>query len=292
MKKVQEYLLHLYFTVRNSWPIWYGILNRDARLRFQTHIPELNTVQQRIQNDLARDGIAFSTLDELFPEENLLETLQQDMHTRGKIGGHQRKKTYLLPFWDEKGAFDTKNPFFLLSIRKEILTIVNSYDRMWRRLNSLQLAETIPVGDSVPTQSQRWHRDPQEKRQVKFFLYLSDVDSEAGPFTYVKQSQFGSPVYGHLFPQRLPFGIYPEIDAVEKEVKPDAIVSATGKAGTVIFCDTAGLHRGGHAKSKSRFMMTAFYPSARWTEPRYYSLASDLAKAHLPPEARYAVELE
>ncbi len=289
MKSIQALALRLYFSVRNSWPVWHGLLNLDARRRFDAATPVLNDVQQRIVNDMSRDGIAFATIDELFPGENLLEKLQTYMHALGKMEGHHRKKQFLQSFWDEYGEFGLENPFFELSLRKEILAIVNSYDRMWRRLNHLHLQETIPVGDATPTQSQRWHRDPQEKRQVKFFMYLSDVDSEAGPFTYVKRSQFGSPVYGNLFPQQLPLGSYPEIGAVEKRVEANDIVSALGKAGTVIFCDTAGLHRGGHAKSKSRFMLTSFYPSTLWTEPRYYKPAPSVAAADLSPEARYAI---
>ncbi len=289
MKTLRDTALRLYFSVRNSWPVWHGILNRTARMHYERHAPDLSPVQQRVIDDLKRDGIAFTSLEELFPGENVLATLQADMEARGKMEGFHRKKQFLQSFWDEYGNFGFDNPFFSLALRKEILAIVNSYDRMWRRLNHLHLQETIPVGDSTPTQSQRWHRDPQEKRQAKFFIYLSDVDAEAGPFTYVKGSQFGSPTYGNTFPQSLPLGSYPEIGAVEKTVAPESIVSALGKAGTVIFCDTAGLHRGGHAKSKSRFMFTAFYPSAFWTEPRFYKLSKETEAAAPSLEARYAM---
>lgn len=289
MNTFRSWLLHVYFLVRNSWPIWYGILNRDPRKRYSNHRPVLNEVQARILDDLRRDGIAFSTIDDLFPREGLLPNLQSYMNAKGKIGGHHRKKKFLESFWDERDTFGLDNPFFALAVRKEILDIVNSYDAMWRRFNHMHLQETIPVGDASPTQSQRWHRDPQEKRQVKFFMYLSDVDDEAGPFTYVKGSQFGSPRYGHLFPQSVPLGSYPPIGAVEGAVNQKDIVSATGKAGTIIFCDTAGLHRGGYARSKSRFMFTAFYPSKKWTEPRFYGLDPSVTDFPLSEESRFAL---
>ena len=47
--------------------------------------------------------------------------------------------------------------------------------------------------------SQRWHRDPEEEHVVKAFLYLSDVDEEAGPFEYVKGSPPGNR-YGESSP--------------------------------------------------------------------------------------------
>jgi hypothetical protein len=158
---------------------------------------------------------------------------------------------------------------------------------MWRKLKYMTLNETIPVGDEAPQHSQKWHRDPEEKRQMKTFIYLNDVDSETGPFTYVKRSQFGSPIYGNLFPQELPLGVYPPDGAVEKAVAAEDIISATGKAGTLIFCDTAGLHRGGYAKSKSRMMFTGFYPSALWTERR--SFTPNIGTHELSGEAQYVI---
>lgn len=289
MKMISDQLIHARASVRNSWPVWYGILNRPARNNFAANPPSLGAIQERIVRDMRENGIAFITLDELFPGEGLLAKLVADMQARDYGDDKSRRKKFLKPFWDEQGTFDLSNPFFELSLRKEVLDIVNSYDNMWRRLNSMTLFETIPVGDAAPVQSQQWHRDPQEKRQVKTFIYLNDVDAETGPFTYVKRSQYGSPVYGNLFKQYLPLGSYPPTAEIEKAVAPADIISATGKAGTMIFCDTAGLHRGGYAKSKSRFMFTGFYPSAKWTEPRQYTPHVDAAK--LSPEARFALYL-
>lgn len=50
-------------------------------------------------------------------------------------------------------------------------------------------------------------------------------------------------------------------------IHPEAIVCAKGKAGTLIFCDTAGLHRGGFAVGRERIMSTGFFPSKKWSEP-------------------------
>ncbi len=290
MKNIRHSLLYPYFVIRNSWPVWFGILNRRARLLFASQPPVLNDVAKRIVTDVKRDGIAFATLEELFPGERMLEKLQNYMKEGDKLGHHLRKKTFLLPYWDEQAPIGMDNPFFAMSLRPEVLNIVNSYDGMWRKLNFLQLTETIPVGSEAPRQSQRWHRDPQEKRQMKYFVYLSDVDEEAGPFTYAKRSQFGSPVYGNLFKQKLPLGVYPPEGAVEKAVDSKDIVSAMGRAGTVIFCDTAGLHRGGYAKSKSRFMFTAFYPSMKWTEHRQHSLNQTVDLKSLSPASAFAAE--
>jgi len=289
MNTLRNTALRAYFTVRNSWPVWYGILNADARRRFASHKPSLTETQQHVLTDLARGGIALTSLDALFPGENMLATLQADMQARHRTAEKLRKKEFLKPFWNERGPIDQSNPFFALALRKEVLNIVNSYDKMWRRLNYLTLAETVPVGDREAVQSQRWHRDPEEKRMIKFFVYLNDIDEDSGPFIYTKGSQYGAPKYGNLFPQQPPLGIYLTDKQIEDAVDPSDVLTCTAKAGTVIFCDTAGLHRGGHAKSKSRFMFTAFYPSSKWTEPMQYQRGPGINKSTLSPEARYAL---
>jgi hypothetical protein len=93
MSKIKQKLLGLYFSVINSWPIWYGIRNRDARRKFLAAKPKLSAVQEQIVNTLKRDGIAFITLDEFFPGENMLQKLQADMENRTHVADKLRKKT-------------------------------------------------------------------------------------------------------------------------------------------------------------------------------------------------------
>lgn len=284
-------LLRPYYSIRNSWNFWYYILNYRARMLYKKHAPRLSPVQQRIVADMRKDGIAFSTLEELFPGKGVLRTLQEWTKEAKHAGENEleHKKNYLRPLWSIGATFDLNHPFLSLSLSSEILGIVNSYDNMFRRLNSLHYAETLPVGDNEPIRSQRWHRDPQEKKQVKFFLYVNDVDEEAGPFMYVRGSQYGDPRYGSLFPQHLPFGVYPPDNVVERWVRTEDIVTALGSAGTVIFCDTSGLHRGGYARRRSRFMFTALYPSMWWTEKPRFRIAPEVRAQLKYPAAQFAI---
>jgi len=103
--------------------------------------------------------------------------------------------------------------------------------------------------------SQRWHRDHIDRNIVKVFTYFSDVDAEAGALEYVKGSAGGGR-YEELWPWK-PSSVlsvksnYPPEGELEKSVSPDDRCRATGQAGTIVFCDTSGFHRGGFA-SKPR----------------------------------------
>ena len=150
----------------------------------------------------------------------------------------------------------------------------------------IYIEKTLPVGDASPEYSQNWHRDPEEKKTLKIFLYLNDVNVDCGPFTYILRSQpTAKSRLSKLFPQKLPHGSYPDADSIKDAVEDNSYFVATAEKATLIFCDTAGLHRGGHATKHHRIMSTAFFPSKRYSEQPLFNLGSlrdsDLAKYNL-----------
>ena len=287
--KTYQLLLRIYFSIRNSWPVWYGILNRDARAKQAEKPLALSTETARIVRELRSEGIATTTLDTLLPNNPLVKELLQWTSVHAPVEDTVGKKKFLREYWSLLPTLDFSNPFLRFAVCDDVLAIVNAYMNMWSRLSQYDLRQTIPVAGE-PVQSQRWHRDPEEKRILKAFIYLSDVDEEAGPFTYVRKSTYGNH-YGHLFPQRPPEGIYPPEEAVRRAIAKSDIAPMTGRAGTVIFCDTSGLHFGGRAKTKERAMFTAGYNSSAHAEGARYrfgpSTQEDLAK--LSPQARFAL---
>nr|MDQ2933242.1 hypothetical protein [bacterium] len=246
-------ILHFYFKIRNTKPIW-ELLNRKSRILFATNKPELTDVQKRLVTDIRRDGIAVTTLDELFPGQNMLGTLNTYAQSLNPEVAEQGKKRFLKKYWDRYPVFTLNNPFVKLVLEKNILDVVNTYMDMYTKLKYYDLALTIPVSEGTEAvQSQRWHRDPEEKKICKVFIYMNDVDSETGPFTYVQQSNHDG-IFGSLFPQKTPEGVYPPVGAVEKTIPAENIKTMTGKAGTLIFCDTSGIHKGGYATKNERLM--------------------------------------
>ena len=196
--------------------------------------------------------------------------------------------------FDSDVITDLNNPFSQLSLHRTVLDIVNAYIGVCSKILSLTLAVTMPVKkEADPSQSQRWHRDPDDRVMCKMFLYLNDVGETAGPFMYVSQSQYGGR-YRHIFPQKLPSGFYPPLGAVERRIPKKDIKVFTGKAGTIVFADTSGLHKGGYATGKERIMFTTSYVSNASLWPPYYTCpdSEDFKKqlALLHPVVQYALE--
>jgi hypothetical protein len=270
-----EFIKRFIFSIRNNNFVYKNIINRK-RVALHKDLSKgsnLNDLQSRIVLELRNSGIAITTFSELFPEENFEDCLSwiEQNETNLKL---KEKKKFLMSYYgtdDNNKIIDLKNPFVKLYLTENLLRIVCSYLGYVPQLFEVYIEKTIPVGQNEPVFSQNWHRDPEEKRTMKVFMYLNDVDDFCGPFTYLKKSQPTSKSsYASLFKQKLPWGSYPSESQIISTTSPVDHFIATGKKGTIIFCDTAGLHKGGHAKSGYRVMSTGYFPSKHLTELRKF----------------------
>ena len=110
-----------------------------------------------------------------------------------------------------------------------------------------------------------------------------------GPFQYVPGSQPGGP-YADAWPWK-PLGQnYPTEEELEALVPGSSIRAFTAPKGTLIFCNTAGFHRGGFSTTNPRVLATATYSSpaslASLTE-RSYRLPGTVEELDEP--TRFAV---
>ncbi|MDP3727437.1 MAG: hypothetical protein Q8R35_02235 [bacterium] len=286
-----------YYAIGTSEPVWFWLMNRQSRERFRRHPGAPDAVEKRIIGELKTSGIAVTHLEELFPGRDLLGVFQRhavDALAAAKVG---RKKGFLRYAWRDSAdtiLLDLTDPLVRLAIEPNILEVVNAYMGMWTKLDFFSLAVTVPVQDGTdPAGSQRWHRDPGDRRICKLFLYLTNVtDTSAGPFCYVQNSHEGGRWRG-VYPPRPDDGYYPPAGDIERAVPPTDIQECFGRAGTLIFCDTTGLHRGGYSTSRERIMFTAAY-SAKWslTHPIKYRYPKrfDTELTTLSPLQHHAID--
>lgn len=223
--------------------------------------------------------------------KNLLSRLQEYTQALPPMSEneHQSKKDgFMKRLWPTDVTLDFKNPFVSLSLDSNVLSVVNAYMQMWTTLRYYDLSKTVPVTPGDQAQySQNWHRDPEEKRLMKMFIYLTDVDEESGPFIYIPESVHGLRL-GGLFPQRSPAGSYPLDEEVDRAIPVKDRRTMIGKAGTIMFCDTSGLHKGGYARLRPRIMFTASFTAPSSCQEFWYREAGTLPET-LSPEARFAL---
>ncbi|OJJ19298.1 hypothetical protein BKI52_21020 [marine bacterium AO1-C] len=119
-----------------------------------------------------------------------------------------------------------------------LLTVAQSYLGCKPILDLIAMWWSAPFNKKGAAEAaQMYHFDLDRIKFLKFFFYLTDVESETGPFCYVKNSH-----------HRLPKPIREDRRLTDEEVKQyfpaDHILELTGKKGTIMAVDTRGLHKG------------------------------------------------
>ena len=261
--------------------------------------PPLSGLQQQILDSLRQDGIAAVDFRELFGQELWAEAradiapfVDEQAAQLGSLGAKpESKDEFIVRRYmrqKPKVPFTLASPWLRIGISATQLGIVNAYRGLHTKLFYLDNWFTPPyAGADERIASQRWHRDPEEEHVVKVFLYLSDVTEESGPFEYVKGSPPGNR-YGHLWPWAGGEKHPPE-EEVAAAVPAEDRLAMTGPAGTMIFCDTSGFHRGGFAKSKPRVLSIWSYVSPAADKGHRFEIDLEGREAELPPEVRAAL---
>lgn len=288
-----KFIIKPYFKLRTKKSVWL-FLNREARRLFAQNLPALNETQKQIIQKVFLGGIAQTNLEELFPNENkLLELQKYTNELKAKNLGQKTSKTFLTYLLPPYPMLDFENIIIKMALDERVLGIVNSYFEMFGKFYyfTLNITHPMPMG-ATAEQSQRWHRDPEDIKMLKMFVYLNDVDEETGPFIYISKSNLGNK-WNKIFPQRPPIGYYPPNGELEKIIPETEIKKCLGKAGSVIFADTAGLHKGGFATQNERLMLTVGYAPSSSPNAKQYIYPQDIEKkmATLSPSQKYAVVL-
>ncbi len=108
-----------------------------------------------------------------------------------------------------------------------------------------------------------WHRDTAYHHQFKSVVYLTDVEEETGPFTYIlgthkTNNQFDGKVNSDI--KKFDFRLTQEfIDSVKNLGYQE--VKYTAKKGTMLLIDTKGIHQGSPLKRDVRYtIFNYFFP--------------------------------
>jgi hypothetical protein len=101
--------------------------------------------------------------------------------------------------------------------------------------------------------AQLFHYDYDWPAFVKFFIYLTDVGPENGPFTFVVGTH----------ERKRHWGDGRRDDAYIASTYPDAAWPVTGQAGDLIIADTVGYHKGERVRSGERLMLQMEFAVSR-----------------------------
>jgi hypothetical protein len=265
--------------------------NPLSRRRFAAGIPILDDRQREIVARLDADGFAVTSVAELFSPATWAELLadahEYTTYIERKLAGwaaagkdprlrkpgkpgklHEldeterpAKEKFYMARRFKKAPLGLDSPWLRLGSCPRMLDIVNSYLGMWSKLSYADQWYTPPRGEGADRLgSMRWHRDYNDQHLVKVFVYLVDVDAPTGPFQYVPGSARGGR-WANEWPWSPAGETYPPPEEFHRRIPESAVATVTAPAGSMIFCNTSGFHRGGHATAKPRSIFVFNYVS-------------------------------
>lgn len=245
--------------------------NRSARRRFAANGFALDDMQRGLVESLDREGYVTLPFSELVGEdvwhaveaqgEAFIAESEQTLAEGGR-GKVRAGKEFVMRAYSFEGAMlGADNAWFSACASRRMLDVAAAYLRLAPKLSYIDFWYTAqqPENDERLA-SQNWHIDFDDKHLLKAFVYLSDVGAGHGPFEYVPGSQPGGP--HHSVRPWVPMGYGRVLDEdLAKSVPAETIATFTGPKGTLILCNTSGLHRGGFATAGPRVLATATYCS-------------------------------
>jgi len=153
-----------------------------------------------------------------------------------------------------KYQFQERDLIENLSIQKlitdqSILAVAQSFLKTKPILDMISMWWSTSFSSKASSEvAQLYHFDMERIKFIKFFFYLTDVDSETGPHCYVRRSNNG-------FPDKLRKDGRIMDEEIAQEYPKEDILEITGKQGTILAVDTSGFHKGKNLTKGDRLLL-------------------------------------
>lgn len=210
------------------------------------------TGMQRELVALRRDGIAM--LAPMFDADRLREVREYFHAAPVTLSGGRRVTLDEVPAGTRAAAYDMATvldcPHVLAAVNDpSLLGLAGAYLGCKPTLSSLGVRWSFPRGEGVED-VQQWHRDCDDWRTVKVFVYLTEVDAGAGPHEYVRGTHTSRATLRNE-------SFKPE--SLAARFGADSVATVCGPPGTTFVGDVAGVHRGVPPRQSARLMLQVQY---------------------------------
>jgi hypothetical protein len=196
------------------------------------------------------------------PLQTLLNARQvADIHSflRDKLLIDRRNRKHMFAFDDvghgaPMGDYSLRDiidcPHILeLANSPSLLRLASQYIGCKPTISAMVLRWSFP-SSALGTGVQGFHRDSDDWRFVKIFVYLTDVDAKSGPHVYVRGSHLTQPT----------IRLYPYSDQeVEQTYGSESVIAVTGSSGFGFAVNTHGIHKGMVPTERPRLLLQIQY---------------------------------
>lgn len=259
--------------------------NRSARRSFREMKCDLSIKEREVISKLKDKGYAECRLCDFISNEFFLKHVKKNMDFLIKSNQHKidqylnsnssKQKEYLIQFYNGKNI-NINDPIWDLVNNNSLRNVVNHYFGLCAKLYAVDYWYTMATNNSNRTGSQRWHRDPEDKKIIKIFLSVESISAEQGPMEYLEGTHnIGR--FGRILPQKsVVSGGHLDQQKVRQQIVKGTIKRKvfTANEGSLIFVDTTGIHQGGFVKLKDRrqILLAFVSPASLW--PKRFSVSN------------------
>lgn len=162
---------------------------------------------------------------------------------------------------------------------QRLLNIIENYIGLPVAFQGVHLRRDF--ANERPVTTELWHRDLEDRRVIKLFVYLSDVEPETGPYEYIPRSKTPPAIVRQIkasFTKRLETNPY-DMGITDEEMA--AIVprsgwrTCVGAAGTVLFSDPVAVFHHGKSRTQGRSALFFIYTAQNPLRPQDCTQYSD-----------------
>jgi len=268
-------------TCKNSTFKWRYVDNLTPSLSYLINHEELHGEAARVLAELNDNGVAMTSVQALLGTGSCYDELKStvenlDNNLAGQINAARKAandvegwKTYIFELLGEHPVLDPKSVFVRFALQRPIRGIANAYYGMYTQLNNYNVWFNFPT-ERLARESQLWHVDPEDHWNLRVFVFLTDVDDGAGPTTYAKGSHPKAGLLNKPASFKQKTTRRSNDSQMAAVIPPEKWLKAVGPKGTIMFADTRGYHKGGHAQTHDRILYNCMFVSPACTYPENF----------------------
>jgi hypothetical protein len=230
---------------------------KTALRNHKKHLPKLEQRDRLIVEQLRTEGAYVTSLEDLglSSTSNLLKAAQSQLSSmdtpKKSQTGQRLPQIYTVTDLSEFSTWATE---------KRLVNIIENYIGLPVAFHGVHLRKDFPNENQFGTLL--WHKDAEDRRIIKIFVYLSDVEEHHGPFEYVPLHLITKYSLNYY---RIQYELWRSgylgftDDTLNKFIPKSAWKSCPGPAGTVIFVDTKCVLHHGTLRTEDRSALFFVY---------------------------------
>ena len=249
--------------IKRNYLFWYFIRNRKTSKAYQKDIGKLNFIVDLLDVN----GIATANFSQIFDGidwnsfKNEIYASVNQYEKKGKTLEHD-DKSYMNFVLGLNPKYDSHSTWAKIAEHPNLKLIADKYYKMKNTQMRYYNIWKHEVKNGPSKGSQLWHRDREDVKILKVFICIEDVNLNNGPFTYAPGTHFEGKV------KSIPDYIIEKTgtkrttdEMMNAVVSDNKWIKSIGEAGTVVFADTNGYHKGGEVDEGYRLLFTCMYVS-------------------------------